>query len=193
MKITVFDRNPSVVSGFVSSGLSEVAGIVCTNDYLPAHFSALPAEGLVSPANSYGFMDGGIDLAYSQYFGWGLQDKVQAAIKELPWQYLPVGQAIIVETGWHNFPNLIVAPTMIVPKRINDLADIMFATRAAVKAGIDAGLNSIAMPGMGTGCGGINPLAAGNAMAAGIKGALNPMQFPVSWVEAKARYDGLMC
>ena len=24
----------------------------------------------VSPANSFGFMDGGIDMAYSQHFGW---------------------------------------------------------------------------------------------------------------------------
>ena len=28
-----------------------------------------PADALVSPANSFGFMDGGIDLAYSRRFG----------------------------------------------------------------------------------------------------------------------------
>ena len=27
-------------------------------------------DAVVSPANSFGFMDGGIDMAYSQHFGW---------------------------------------------------------------------------------------------------------------------------
>lgn len=26
---------------------------------------------VVSPANSFGFMDGGVDLLFSRYFGWG--------------------------------------------------------------------------------------------------------------------------
>ena len=30
----------------------------------------VPADAIVSPANSFGFMDGGIDLAYSYRFGW---------------------------------------------------------------------------------------------------------------------------
>lgn len=28
----------------------------------------------VSPANSFGFMDGGIDLAYSLHFGWQMYE-----------------------------------------------------------------------------------------------------------------------
>ncbi|GHU70120.1 hypothetical protein FACS189450_04050 [Spirochaetia bacterium] len=33
----------------------------------------IKADAIISPANSFGFMDGGIDLAYSKYFGWKLQ------------------------------------------------------------------------------------------------------------------------
>lgn len=33
----------------------------------------LSADAIVSPANSFGFMDGGIDLVHSQHFGWSLQ------------------------------------------------------------------------------------------------------------------------
>jgi hypothetical protein len=33
------------------------------------------ADALVSPANSFGFMDGGIDAQYSQAFGWDLSDE----------------------------------------------------------------------------------------------------------------------
>jgi hypothetical protein len=33
------------------------------------------ADAILSPANSFGFMDGGIDLLYSNFFGWELQDR----------------------------------------------------------------------------------------------------------------------
>ncbi|KAJ8314435.1 hypothetical protein KUTeg_006585 [Tegillarca granosa] len=34
-------------------------------------FNGAPAaDAIVSPANSFGFMDGGIDMAYSMHFGW---------------------------------------------------------------------------------------------------------------------------
>jgi hypothetical protein len=35
----------------------------------------LKADAIISPANSFGFMDGGIDRYYSEYFGWNLQKK----------------------------------------------------------------------------------------------------------------------
>ena len=34
-------------------------------------------DAVVSPANSFGFMDGGIDLVYSQHFGWNVQKQLQ--------------------------------------------------------------------------------------------------------------------
>ena len=34
----------------------------------------LEVEAVVSPANSFGFMDGGIDALYSSFFGWRVQD-----------------------------------------------------------------------------------------------------------------------
>ncbi|QEG22287.1 macro domain-containing protein [Mariniblastus fucicola] len=33
----------------------------------------LNVDAVVSPANSFGFMDGGIDMVYSQHFGWNVQ------------------------------------------------------------------------------------------------------------------------
>jgi hypothetical protein len=42
----------------------------------------LQADAIVSPANSFGFMDGGIDLLYSKYFGWGLQTDLQALLAD---------------------------------------------------------------------------------------------------------------
>lgn len=34
-------------------------------------------DAVVSPANSFGFMDGGIDALYSSYFGWHAQDRFE--------------------------------------------------------------------------------------------------------------------
>ena len=39
---------------------------------------------MVSPANSFGFMDGELDYALSERFGWDLEKRLQQQIKELP-------------------------------------------------------------------------------------------------------------
>src|SRR5262249_41077917 len=58
----------------------------------------LKADAIVSPANSFGYMDGGIDLVYIRRFGWDLQDRLQSHLKQHHDGELPVGQAAIVET-----------------------------------------------------------------------------------------------
>jgi hypothetical protein len=40
------------------------------------------ADAIVSPANSFGYMDGGIDLVYLHRFGWELQTRLQTAAFE---------------------------------------------------------------------------------------------------------------
>ena len=40
-------------------------------------------DAIVSPANSFGFMDGGIDYAISERFGWDLQLELQNKIKNI--------------------------------------------------------------------------------------------------------------
>jgi len=50
-------------------------------------------DALVSPANSFGFMDGGIDMAISRHFGWHVQQRVQAAIQAKHHGELLVGSA----------------------------------------------------------------------------------------------------
>jgi hypothetical protein len=42
----------------------------------------LKADAIVSPANSFGYMDGGIDLVYITRFGWELQTRLQSHLKE---------------------------------------------------------------------------------------------------------------
>ena len=75
---------------------------------------------IVSPANSYGLMDGGIDDQYVQFFGPIIQGDVQKAIheycrKSLGYDHLPVGASVFVETGNKKIPYMISAPTMVNP------------------------------------------------------------------------------
>src|SRR5262245_26450501 len=69
-------------------------------------------DAMVSPANSFGFMDGGIDALYSQHFGWDLQLRLRRKILDLHHGELLVGAAEIVETGSGAHPFMIAAPTM---------------------------------------------------------------------------------
>ena len=183
MEITVCDINGDFIRHFPAEcGLSLVQGSIVD----------LECDAVVSPANSFGFMDGGVDYVYSIRFGWGVQQAVMDKINELPFGELLVGQALIVETGSEKIPYLISAPTMRVPKVISDPADIMLACRAATHAAISKGLKSLAFPGMGTGCGRVRFDIAATAMLAGINAALSPKERPDSWREAQERHFKLL-
>ncbi len=76
-------------------------------------------ECIVSPANSYGLMDGGFDLAISEEFGWELQERVQKYIVEHYKGEQPIGSSFIIDIGTNNM-KLIHTPTM----RIRSLSKI---------------------------------------------------------------------
>lgn len=117
------------------------------------------ADAIVSPANSFGFMDGGIDLVYSRHFGWGLQERLQRTLREEHDGELPIGQAVIIETRDRNIPFLISAPTMRVPMNVADTLNAYLAFRAvirAVKQHNRSGrqpIQSVLCPGLGTAVG----------------------------------------
>jgi O-acetyl-ADP-ribose deacetylase (regulator of RNase III) len=116
-------------------------------------------DAIVSPANSFGFMDGGIDLAYRRFFGLNVQSRVQEKIKNEFHGELPVGQAMVVPTGHDAVPYLVAAPTMRVPDRISDTVNVYLAFRAALLALIahndraETPLRSLRTPALGTGIG----------------------------------------
>src|SRR5262245_48244613 len=88
-------------------------------------------DALVSPANSFGFMDGGIDAQYTDRFGRELQDRLRLKILTRHHGELLVGSAEIVETGSSGHPYLIAAPTMRVPMVLGtETVNPYLATRA---------------------------------------------------------------
>ena len=87
-------------------------------DFVAIHHGSIldaQADAIVSPANSFGFMDGGIDALYSQSFGWRVQERRRLAIADRHHGALIVGAAEIVETDAPIIGYVIAAPTMRVP------------------------------------------------------------------------------
>jgi O-acetyl-ADP-ribose deacetylase (regulator of RNase III) len=121
---------------------------------------------IVSPANSLGFMDGGIDAAYLAFFGPKIQSTVQDAIGRRPDGQLPVGASIIVRTGHGRIPFMVVAPTMTMPEAVS--ADHAYrALRAVLRiAGNDPEVGKdIYCPGLATLTGRVPAEAAAHEMA----------------------------
>jgi O-acetyl-ADP-ribose deacetylase (regulator of RNase III) len=71
-------------------------------------------DALVSPGNSFGVMDGGVDAHIVDRFP-AVHSAVRMAIDERFAGYQPVGTALIVSTGDRAHPFLVHAPTMRVP------------------------------------------------------------------------------
>ncbi|RAJ11173.1 O-acetyl-ADP-ribose deacetylase (regulator of RNase III) [Chitinophaga skermanii] len=157
----------------ITPSLVEAWGIFFKNapgvEILTSDITQLTVDALVSPANSFGFMDGSLDYAISERLGWDLEKKLQAKIKALPTGELLVGQAIILETGDSKIPHLISAPTMRIPTNfnINTSINAYLAMKAIlIAAQNDDRIHSVAIPGLCTGVGRMDPKIAASQMFA---------------------------
>ena len=138
------------------------------------------ADAIVSPANSFGFMDGGIDLAYREFFGPQIEQRLQQHLKTHHHGELPVGQAVVLETQHASIPYLISAPTMRIPAAIDDTVNVYLAFRAALLAALEhharatRPIRSLLSPAFGTGIGGMDFRRAARQMHAAYRAvALN--------------------
>ena len=161
-------------------------------------------DAVVSPANSFGFMDGGIDAIYMDYFGSDIQLAVRRQIFEHHHGELLVGSATAVATGDPHIPFLIAAPTMRVPMSLHESVNPYLAARAVfllVKYGqflsgpqqgqpISDRIHTIAFPGLGTGVGRIGSRTCARQVRAAIDDiVLEQYQMPKSWAEASERHQ----
>src|SRR5262245_20748998 len=119
-----------------------------------------PADALVSPANSFGIMDGGLDLAIREQLGFSVEAKIQDVIDAKYHGELPVGSAEIVASDQPRWRYLIAAPTMRIPEPIPLTMNAYLAFRAVLVAveNFNKGLgrreiDSVVCCGLGTGIG----------------------------------------
>jgi O-acetyl-ADP-ribose deacetylase (regulator of RNase III) len=135
------------------------------------------AQAIVSPANSFGWMRGGIDAVYARAFP-GVEQNVRSAVLALHGGELPIGEAIVVPTGETAPAWLISAPTMREPGEHLPAHTVhpYLAARAVflkwrdgrLEQGINvrSAVDTIAMPGLGTGVGGVSPETCARQVAA---------------------------
>jgi len=131
-------------------------------------------KALVSPANSFGFMDGGIDLEYAAIFP-GIEGRVMDAIRRNHPQGILIGESTCVSINHPTYKALIVAPTMRFPQDISGTINTYLATRAALE---DARMwSNTLFPAMGAGIGKMPPALCAHQMFQAYRDHLNPPKF----------------
>lgn len=127
--------------------------------------TACQVHAIVNPANSFGYMGGGVAGVIKRVGGRIIEDE---AIAQAPIQ---VGEAILTTAGDLICHKVIHAPTMHNPSERTDAHKVFCATIAALELADNEGFKSIAIPGMGTGVGGLNKKEAAKIIVKAIKQA----------------------
>ena len=120
-------------------------------------------DAIVNPANSYGFMGGGVAGVIKRAGG---EEIEKEAVKKAP---IPVGSALLTTAGKLPFKGIIHAPTMEEPAMETTEEKVRKAVRASLELAENMAFESIAMPGMGTGVGRLPKDVACRAMVEEIK------------------------
>ncbi|MCP4367197.1 MAG: phage tail protein [Deltaproteobacteria bacterium] len=167
------------------------------------YFEKLPEfDCMVSAANSFGLMDGGVDLAIIRYFGNDLMKRVQ---KQIIKDYLgeqPVGTSMIVDTDHPKHPYIAHTPTMRVPMEIARTDNVYLAMWALLltvrkhNSSEQSPIKIVACPGLGTATGKVPVNEAARQMALAYTHFLKPPRY-IDWRladdrQGKIRYGGDM-
>lgn len=118
----------------------------------------IACDAIVNPANSYGYMGGGVAGAIKRIGGIEIEKE---AVSKAP---IDVGKAVATKAGSLQCKYVIHAPTMKQPAMRIGVENVRLATRAALELGVELHLKSIAIPGMGTGVGGVPVIDAAEAI-----------------------------
>ena len=124
----------------------------------------ISCDAIVNPANSYGYMGGGVAGAIKRIGGIEIEKE---AISKAP---IDVGKAVATTAGALPCQYVIHAPTMKQPAMRIGVDNVRDATRAALELGVELNLKTIAIPGMGTGVGGVPTDDAAEAIISIAKG-----------------------
>lgn len=107
-KLILVDPNAELCESWANA-FQEFDNVEVVNDRFQ---SLLEFDCMVSAANSYGLMDGGVDLAIINFFGPELQTVVQEHIMEHYYGEQPVGTSFIARTINVNHRFVAHTPTM---------------------------------------------------------------------------------
>lgn len=151
---------------------------------------------MVSPGNSYGLMDGGIDAGITAYFGHRLMYDVQKRIIDAYQGEQPVGTCLLVPIAGKPTRWLAHAPTMQVPLDISWTHNVYFAMKAVVRevAVLETERQEelrVLCPALGTGTGHVPYAEAARQMALAVRNHADHLTNSLSWEFAMRRYGDL--
>jgi O-acetyl-ADP-ribose deacetylase (regulator of RNase III) len=147
MKIYLLSMNRAATSNWHKHFANEPNVKVVCSDFIQ-FMKSTSVECVVSPANSFGLMDGGYDEAITAWFGDQLQERVQQyIIDELRGEQI-VGTSFIIDAGKDN-QYLIHTPTMRIPSKILEPQIIYSCMRSCLSTAIDNNISSIVIPAFG--------------------------------------------
>ena len=150
-KIYLLDRNPEMVKAWKKEFYADKEIEVVLDEF--SHFmNTHDVECVVSPANSWGRMDGGYDLAITEYYGNSLQEKVQRHIRDHLHGEQPVGTSIMIDIPGTK-QKLIHTPTMQKPGPIKVPFLFYQCMRTTLMSAIEGKAKSLVIPAFGAGCG----------------------------------------
>ena len=170
-KLYLIDSKPELCDKWrqVFSSYPEVE--VLTGDYFQQS-----ADAIVSPANSFGIMDGGLDLAIRNELGFQVETDIQEVILNKYHGEMPIGSAEIINTNHNKWSYMIAAPTMRIPENVAYTINAYIAFRAILIA-INSfneskpkrTIKSLVCSGLGTGIGSMEAVKCAAQMRAAYK------------------------
>lgn len=188
IKLILVDPNPALFTAW-HKHFEMLPDVKIVNGYFE---NLSEFDCMVSAANSFGLMDGGVDLAIVRFFGKTLEARVQKHILERYLGEQPIGTSFIIETEHDRHPFIAHTPTMRVPMTIA-LTDNVYTAMWAMLLAVyehnmihDKKIKTIACPGLGTATGQVPHDEAARQMAIAYKHFLNRPSF-ISWHHADER------
>ncbi|MEU8526914.1 macro domain-containing protein [Streptomyces sp. NPDC048629] len=169
LRVVLTDVNESVVAAWRAAfadtpGIEIRRGSILDED----------VDAWVTPTNSRGRMDGGVDAVIKRHLGAGIQLRVQRAIRDRFAGNLPVGSAVCVPSGATVPRYVISTPTMVQSSQnVRDTLNVALACAAAFQAvhrqnrKVPGSIRSVALVGMGAQTGRVPARVCANLMWTG--------------------------
>jgi len=190
MTIYLLDRSESVTAAWRRSFCDcEDVAVICGD--FAEFMDRNNVDCVVSPANSYGLMDGGYDLAITRYFGPELQKQVQKYILQNYCGEQPVGTAFLINIPGSD-KKLIHTPTMRVPSPIRDPIVVYQCMRVTLMLAKEHQIGRIVIPAFGRLTGRLPAELVADLMRAGYDQVYHPPK-ALDWDYARSHKPEQLC
>ena len=158
-----------------------------------------PGYCFLSPANSFGFMDGGIDENYSKMFP-KIQNLVQLQISQYPFKtaggasYLPIGSSLLLHLKEKCF--FVSAPTMYRPENVSHTQNAyiaMLSTLSLIGKQMNGKITTLIVPMLCTGYGEMSHIESAKQMIRAIKDYFDHGKIIETSDPKNRRSDSVIC